>query len=447
MDRGHWRRTGCLSLLVLTALAVAPTAANAFVYWTNDITHSIGRANLDGSATVQPFISIAAPIGYPGGIAVDATHIYWGGRCYSAPSCGAIGRANLDGTGIEPTLVGGIDPGDVAVDAEHVYWTWSACEGLGTDRCSVEELLAGPPAGIARANLDGTGVEQNFISGVDAGSVAIDAQRIYWTGRLCDPECSESSPSIVPAIGRANLDGTGVDRRFISALATGPLFTRELTGLAVDAEHIYWTGMVFDFNPGTALGRANLDGTDVNPAFVGGVTGLKSAYWSGVVVDDGHIYWTDSGPIGEESIDRSNLDGSVVEGIINGTEDPYFNARALAVDSLADTKAKGKVRAAKTQRQGGNSIVVKVELKAKEKLTAAVAGKVIVTPTYKLKRRTVGLAAGETRALKLKPKRRPQGKRIAEALERGERATAKLKATLSDQGGNSKTVKLRVRLR
>jgi hypothetical protein len=65
-------------------------------------------------------------------------------------------------------------------------------------------------------------------------------------------------------IGRANLDGTGADRRFIRAGFGSPP-----SWVAVDAEHVYW-GTI----DGT-IGRANLDGTGVDPSFIAG-SGLPS---------------------------------------------------------------------------------------------------------------------------------------------------------------------------
>jgi hypothetical protein len=59
-----------------------------------------------------------------------------------------------------------------------------------------------------------------------------------------------------------NLDGTGLDRNFIHA----PAF-----GVALDARHIYWAARnENDFERG-AIGRANLDGSAVDADLIAGV--------------------------------------------------------------------------------------------------------------------------------------------------------------------------------
>jgi hypothetical protein len=130
------------------------------------------------------------------GVAVDDAHVYWN-------LLGQIGRANLDGTGVDRSFITGIDAGAVAVDAAHVYWSDSITGAIG------------------RANLDGSGVEPSFIPnpGSSPCGVAVDDAHVYWNlffGR----------------IGRANLDGTGVDRSFIRH---GRGFGRNSCGVAVDA--------------------------------------------------------------------------------------------------------------------------------------------------------------------------------------------------------------------
>ena len=66
-----------------------------------------------------------------GSLAVDASHIYWISKVsdpsptnpFGQPNVGTIGRANLDGTGVDPDFISGIGyPRGVAVDGAHVYW-------------------------------------------------------------------------------------------------------------------------------------------------------------------------------------------------------------------------------------------------------------------------------------------------------------------------------------
>jgi hypothetical protein len=125
------------------------------------------------------------------------------------------------------------------VDGKYIYWT-NAAEWR-------------KPVPIGRANLDGTGVNKRFITGVTNGSCGIAASggHIYWTtGGF---------------LGRANLDGTGVNRRFIRT-PSGPC------GVAVYQGHIYWTqGTGSHAHPRTTIGRANLDGSAVNNQFITGI--------------------------------------------------------------------------------------------------------------------------------------------------------------------------------
>jgi hypothetical protein len=128
-------------------------------------------------------------------LAVDGSHLYW------ASSDGTIGRANLDGTGVNNTFITGASrPCGVAVDGAHIYWASDAAAGT-----------------IGRAKLDGTGVNQSFITGATfACGVAVDAGHVYW-----------ANDGATGTIGRANLDGTGVNQSFL----TGANFP---CGVAVD---------------------------------------------------------------------------------------------------------------------------------------------------------------------------------------------------------------------
>ena len=118
--------------------------------------------------------------------------------------------------------------------------------------------------------------------------MAVDAEHIYWT-----------APSLAGGVvGRANLDGTGVERTFMTGLLN------RMTGVAVDAEHLYW-GQYTIVGSGRytfvgSIGRANLDGTGMDQEFLGG----PSEGWlprGGLAVDD----LTDTGLAGKASAKRT----------------------------------------------------------------------------------------------------------------------------------------------
>ena len=405
------------ALLLTLPLALAPRA-QAFIYWAGG--SAIGRANLDGTGVDQSFIGGLGLID----VAVDGEHVYWTG-C-ADPSCvpttSAIGRANLDGSDANHSFIAatGLQTQGIAVDAKHVYWT------------------AADPHVVARANLDGSGVDRSFITMSDyqgiyeRSGVAVDAHHVYWT--------QIEAPNGVSAIGRANLDGTNVERSFIPD-------TFGATDVAVDAEHIYWTAPSL---AGGVVGRANLDGTGVERTFM---TGLLNRM-SGVAVDAEHLYGGQDTIVGSGrytfvgSIGRANLDGTGMDQeFLGGPSEGWLPRGGLAVDDLTDTGLAGKASAKRTQKQRGKKVRIAVKIKAKERLRAKITGKIKVNPTYKLKSKSVNLDAGKARTLNLKPKRKAQAKRIVGALKRGRRGKAKVKVKLTDLVGNSKTEKLQVRLK
>ena len=263
-----------LATLALAALAFADRA-DAYVYWANGGTGSIGRANLDGSGANQSFITGA---NNPQGVAVNGSHVHWvNGDTFS------IRRADLDGNNVEQNFITTLaDPAGVAVSGSHVYWTNTQLASIG------------------RATLDGSGASQLFIGGAVALGVAVNDSYVYWTNNS-------------GTIGRADLDGSGVNQSFI----TGASFP---SGVAVDDSHVYWT------NPGSnSIGRADLpDGDNVDHNFI---TGASGPYM--LAVDDSHVYWTNPG---SNSIGRADLpDGDNVDhNFITGISFPT----GLAVDGL-----------------------------------------------------------------------------------------------------------------
>ena len=276
-------------LAVLGSLAL-PAAAGAapatFVYWTNAIPGSIGRANLDGTGVDQAFITST----FAHALAVDDKYIYWsqenslqpGGE----PGGDTIARARLDGSGVEqdwilPDRIS-TEISGLAVDATHIYWSGGDAE----------------TSSIGRANLDGSAENSSFITGIYPTGVAVDAGHVYWSDQVSD------------TVGRANIDGTGADPAFI----TGPgVPTGVPTGVAVDAGHVYWS----DANvPSSTVGRANIDGTGADPAFI-----PEAGSPTGLAVDTGHLYWADTN---EGRIGRVNLDGTGVDqSFITGASIPF----------------------------------------------------------------------------------------------------------------------------
>jgi hypothetical protein len=233
----------------------------------------IGRAALDGSDADYAFIKADTAW-----LAADDQHIYWSNHTpdsHAFRAGSSIGRANLDGTGVDPTFIP--QPADsvygVAVDSEHVYWIrWSGRLGDAT---------------IARANLNGTDLDPSFITGIGgivAAGLAVDGSHIYWAHNYW--------------IGRANLDGSGVDPEFISEYNTG--FWDLDGGVAAGDGHVYWSQE--DQDETAWIARAHLDGTGLEPTF-------RTAGWGGgetqLAADSAHLYW--GGPHG---IARSRLDGT-----------------------------------------------------------------------------------------------------------------------------------------
>lgn len=244
---------------LLACLSLATRAdASPQVYWAHFNGSTVESVPADGG---EPPQTLAAGASNPLGVAVDAAHVYWAN--YSGHS---IGRANLDGTGIEQEFIDGIDPYALAVAKGHIYWTDAAAGSIG------------------RANLDGGEIDRGFIAGVGSFfGLAANSEHLYW-GNVEDG-----------AIGRANLDGTGVEPEFVKP--DGPLTPY---GVAVDPGHVYWAN-----SQNNSIGRANLDGGDVDEAFI------ADAHPAGVAVDAGHVYWGYA--IYAGAIGRANLDGSDID--------------------------------------------------------------------------------------------------------------------------------------
>lgn len=281
--------------LAFAATGAAPAQAD-YLYVTGS--NSILRAPLDAASAPRVLV---ANTGLPRAVAVTADHVWW-----TNGTDGAIGRANLDGTGVDRTFIPGVSPEDpgtgrtnlrgIAVIGDHVFWTdygydpelgenWARIGRAALDGTDVRLEFLDPVTlpvalaadqdhlfwmayeGIGRARVDGTDVQPTFITGSlpSARAVAVDGAHVYWT--------NTTNSWNSPTIGRANLDGSGVDQAFITG-------TRFPAGLAVTASHVYWGNLE---GTTSGIGRANLDGSGANQAYVSGVRAEALAVGPGAV--------------------------------------------------------------------------------------------------------------------------------------------------------------------
>lgn len=260
---------------VLVALA-APASAPAALYWGHD--DSIGAANFDLSVVTK---SISDGLRTRStGLAVDSSHLFFG----VASNDGAIGRANLDGSGADEAFIGGLEfPSGLATDSSHVYWA---------DRLT--NL-------IGRANLDGSGVQRGFIGGATRPcGVAVNGSHVYWSNL-------EGG-----SIGRANLDGSQVEQDFITG-------ARAPCGVAVTATEVFWTSVGWDALTPAAIGRGPISGGVGENDFI---TGVEEAF--SLAATPSHLYWTDEGwrnfqgggdpsVVLPGAVGRASLDGAEVD--------------------------------------------------------------------------------------------------------------------------------------
>jgi hypothetical protein len=240
-------------------------------------TFSCGRIPLRRRLVVT--LKAAFALGVLAFLFPTATHafVYWGDFDNNT-----VGRANLDGSGVQHNFIGGATyPCGVAVDAGHLYWGNNGANSGTT---------------IGRADLAGRGVDQTFVSGANAPcGVAVNESHVYWA----------NNAGANSTIGRANLDGSAAENAFIPDVSSP-------CGVAVDGQHVYWVSRTIP----ARIGRANLDGTGVDRDFI---TGLGNSA-CGIAVDGSHVYW---GGFTTQAVGRANLDGTGVdESFITGGSFP-----------------------------------------------------------------------------------------------------------------------------
>jgi hypothetical protein len=189
--------------------------------------------------------------------------------------------------------------------------TANTCAGtaLGPGKACAVTIRYQPTApGADAAELKATGTKPNVSAALalsGTGAAADAPEHLYWVSRE------------LGTIGRADIDGSNADMEFVAAAGIG------YPGVAVDDEHIYWSAVDFDLGI-VSIGRSNLDGSGVEPAFILLDDAAEPRY---VAVDDTYIYWAE---FGTNRIGRANLDGTDVQpAFIPGANNPS----AIAVDA------------------------------------------------------------------------------------------------------------------
>ena len=165
----------------------------------------------------------------------------------------------------------------------HIYWADPTADWTPSDPLFGTATIGG-------ASLDGTGMTDAAVTGLESPcGVAANVTHLFWANRRQD------------GIGRANLDGSGLNNLFIrTPSGSYPC------GVAVDDSYVYWANHGYGTR-GTTIGRAKLDGSSVDAGFVGGALNP-----CGVAVDDGYLYWAneEAAPGSGGTIGRARLDGS-----------------------------------------------------------------------------------------------------------------------------------------
>jgi hypothetical protein len=204
--------------------------------------------------------------------------VYWA----NGATQGSIGRAKINGTGANNNFITGLNqPSEVAVDSKFIYWSES-----GTNR-------------IGRANLDGSGVNPSFVTTGVSGplGLAVTANSgIFWVNH----------DATTDTVGHANLDGSTPVGNFFDSGSV------DVCGLAADQSFVYWLNT--SGGP-LAIGRAPLSGAGPNPNFI-----PVPSVGCGVAVDPSFLYWDAGNAIGRAPVGGGSSDAAFVPATAAGAD-------------------------------------------------------------------------------------------------------------------------------
>jgi DNA-binding beta-propeller fold protein YncE len=274
---------------------VAVDPADGKLYWSEY--QEAFRSDLDGS-NPEPLFAL----GGGRGVALDVAR----GRLYVAdqdpldPAGFRLLRADLDGSNVVQALTSRVArPEYVSVDGVHgkVYWT---------------DLVR---ASLARANLDGSDVQDIVREGGDADptgvAVAPRAGYVYW------------SDDHLGGIRRAHLDGTSPEE-VVTAKAEIPFAIQldEASGKA------YWINYPSDTAP-AVIERANLDGSQAEDVVNEDANAIPNSLALDLQRDT--FYYSDRGP-DPNRIRIASTDGSVADLVLDSAPAAINGVAADPVD-------------------------------------------------------------------------------------------------------------------
>ena len=267
MIRARSRAALLLAAVLLLGLAFAPRAAGS-IYWANDKGTTIG--------TRQP----RRDGGEPELHHRRAQPLRGGGRrrprlLGRQRTTGTIGRANLDGTGVNQGFIGaGTDPCGVAVDGAHVYW---ANLHRRDDRPRQPRRLRRQPELHRRRQLPlrSRGRRRPRLLGQPRSATRSAAPTSTARARTRASSPAPTSPAGSRSTAPTSTGPTATTGRSVAPTSTAPASTRA-SSPAGTARAASRSTAPTSTGPTTAtghIGRANLDGTGVNQSFITGATG------------------------------------------------------------------------------------------------------------------------------------------------------------------------------
>ncbi len=255
--------------------AHSASAETSHIYWTNQTSGTIERADIDGSNR-QTWISDRSS---PSALVSDGTYLYWTESSGSANPATGIYRALLadSSTVTQIVVTDGLSYG-VAVNATHLYWSesWEPTNGE-----------------VVRANLDGSGM-QVVATGLERPEgLALNDTQLFIaefrdgtsTGRIIRTDLDGSNPATIVATTELN----GVD------------------DVTVDSTHLYYSQ-----SNAQAIGRALLDGSSADNTFM-----TSTGQTNGITTYRSKLLWASFSV--DEGIWQSNLDGTGRTQLITST--------------------------------------------------------------------------------------------------------------------------------